>query len=95
MKSEWFLVDYPCQGGCSEGGRGLALLWLHDRSRHKRSCFVPYIVDALENKVVKCHRAGHVYSEGHLRNNLYISPLNFAVPSRNKKGEEYGDFWAY
>ena len=45
-------------------------------------------------KFLNSHRAGHVYSKGHLRNISYISPLNFAVPSRNKKGEEYGDFWA-
>ena len=37
MKSEWFLVEYPCQGGCSEGGRRLALLWLHDRSCPKEA----------------------------------------------------------
>ena len=81
MKSEWFLVEYPCQGGCSEGGHRLTLLWLHNLFHPKRSCFVPYIVDALENEVLNSHRAGHVYSKGHLRNILYISPLNFAVPS--------------
>ena len=43
-------------------------------------------------KFLNGHRAGHVYSKGHLRNILYIPPLNFAVSSRNKKGEEYGDF---
>ena len=95
MKSEWFLVEYPCQGGCSEGGRQLTFLWLHNRSHPKRSCLCHnYNVDSLENKVLNSHRAGHVYSKGHLRNILYISPLNFSVPSRNKKGEEYGDFWA-
>ena len=51
--SGWFLVEYPCQGGCSEGGCQLALSWLHDRSRLKRSCFVPYIVYVLENEVSK------------------------------------------
>ena len=50
---EWFLVEYPCQGGFSEGGRRLTLSWLHDRSRPKRSCFVPYFQHRLENEVFK------------------------------------------
>ena len=29
-----------------EGECRFAFLWLHNRSRSKRSCFVPYIVDA-------------------------------------------------
>ena len=45
MKSEWLLVEYPCQGGFSEGGR---------RS-HFCGFMVDFvqkdIVDALENKV--------------------------------------------
>ena len=46
-----FLAKYPWQGGCSEGGRWSALSWLHARSRPGRSCFVPYLVDALENEI--------------------------------------------
>ena len=49
-RSEWFFWS---QGGCSEGGRRHVLLWLHDLSRPKGSCFVPYIVDALENEAFK------------------------------------------
>ena len=46
-------LEYLSQGGCSEGGRRPVLLWLHDLSRPKGSCFVPYIVDALENEAFK------------------------------------------
>ena len=46
-------LEYLSQGGCSEGGRRHALLWLHGLSRPKGSCFVPYIVETLENEAFK------------------------------------------
>ena len=52
-RSEWFLAEYPCQGGCSEGRRQLALLWLHGLSHLKSIYFVPYLIYVLQNKVFK------------------------------------------
>ena len=46
-------MEYPSQGGFSEGGRRLSLSWLHDRSRPERSCFVPYFKHALETENFK------------------------------------------
>ena len=55
------------------------LVLLGTRLHPGRSCFVPYFVVALQNKILNSHRAGCAYCKHCLRVTLDISILNFAV----------------
>ena len=37
-RPDWFIVEYPCQGGCPEGECRFALLWLQDKSQEAVLC---------------------------------------------------------
>ena len=82
-------MEYPCQGGFSEGGRQLALLWLHNRSRPERSCFVPYFEHAFENENFNSHCAGYGYFKDGSPKNSDLFHCRKVVAFPNKKYNNY------
>ena len=50
---EWFLAQYLYKGGCSQVGHWPVILYGFMFDRPRRSCFVPYLVGALQTEIFK------------------------------------------
>ena len=79
---EWFLVEYACQGGFSEGGRPLAFSWLHNRLEAV-SCHILNI--RIKKKILNSHRAGYGYFKDGSPENSDLFHCSKAVAFSNDK----------
>ena len=70
----------PLPGRIPEGGRQVALLWLHDRSHPDISCFVPYFEYAFE-KNSRCAGYGYFKDGSPENSDLYHYGKAVAFPN--------------
>ena len=91
-RPEWFLVEWwntLTREAFLKVGVGSHFLWLHDRSRPERSCFVPYFKHALEKtKIFDSYCAGEGYFEDGSAENSDILNCSKAVAFPNKNNND-------